>query len=187
MIPYCFCKLFLTDSTDVSLSRRHFLRGHFLDALKSEQVKQQGYQTIRAPWTKLADFFTQCTACSRCIDVCEMHILVKGGDGYPQVDFTSGRGECSFCKACVNVCKAEVFRSTNEEPWQHRVEIQPQCLTQQRIECRSCEDSCEQRAIRFKRQAGGIATPQLVLEACNGCGACLSICPNQAIKILHNE
>ncbi|MBD4688740.1 4Fe-4S dicluster domain-containing protein, partial [Xanthomonas citri pv. citri] len=52
---------------------------------------------------------------------------------------------------------------------------------------RSCGDGCESRAIRFRPALGGIATLQLDLTACNGCGACLSVCPTSAISILRNE
>lgn len=173
----------MTDLTETTLPRRSFLRGHFLNALKSEQVKQQGHQPIRPPWANLAIFSQKCTACQRCITDCEMQILVKGAGGYPEVNFTQGRKECSFCQACVNSCDNGVFRSTDEQAWQHQVKIEADCLTQRHIECRSCEDSCEARAIRFKRQLGGIATPQLDLTSCTGCGACLSVCPAQAITI----
>ncbi|MDO4698593.1 MAG: ferredoxin-type protein NapF [Pasteurellaceae bacterium] len=167
-----------------SLSRRHFLRGSFLNSLKSEQAKQQGLNVIRPPWADLAKFVDHCTACNACIQACEMQILVKGAGGYPEVDFSQGRKECSFCQACVKACELPIFRSTTEEPWTHKVEIQPNCLAMQNVECRRCDESCESRAIRFKREIGRVATPFLELESCNGCGACLSVCPTQSIKIL---
>ena len=169
---------------ETALSRRHFLRGSFLNTLKSDQEKQQGLQAIRPPWADLANFTEKCTACSGCISACEMGILIKGAGGYPEVDFSQGRKECSFCQACVNACEAPVFRTVSEQPWQHKVEIEASCLAFHGVECRSCEDSCESRAIRFKREIGRSATPQVQLESCNGCGACLSICPTQSMKVL---
>lgn len=171
---------------DRSLSRRHFLRGSFLNALQSEQQKQQGLQVVRPPWVELANFSQKCTACSRCIAACETQILIKGAGGYPEVDFSQGRHECSFCQACVKACEVpNLFRSTDEEPWLHKVEIQPSCLALNNIECRACQDSCESRAIRFQRNLGKAATPTLDLASCNGCGACLSVCPSQSIKLLY--
>lgn len=170
--------------TNTSLSRRHFLRGNFLTALKSEQVKQQGYQIIRPPWVNLNDFAQKCTQCSQCITACETKILIKGDGGYPEIDFTQGRKECTFCQACVNSCPENLFRPTNEEAWQHKVEIKQSCLTEKGIECRSCQDNCESRAIQFKREIGRVSTPILDLNLCNGCGACLSVCPSQSITIL---
>ncbi|MCK3655714.1 ferredoxin-type protein NapF [Pasteurellaceae bacterium Macca] len=176
----------MTDLTS-TLPRRQFLRGQFLKTLQTEQVKQQGFQVIRPPWADLANFSQKCTACSRCIDVCEMHILVKGESGYPEVDFTQGRKECSFCQACVNVCEEAVFRPTTESPWEHKVAIQENCLAKKNVECRSCQDSCEGRAIRFHRQLGKSPMPEVNLNSCNGCGACISVCPTHAIVVMHNE
>ena len=175
----------MTNLTETSLPRRSFLRGHFLNALKTEQVKQQGHNAIRPPWVDLANFFDKCTACDKCITVCETQILIKGSGGYPEVDFMSGRGECTFCQACTRGCEAEVFRPTNEIPWLHKVEIQQSCIAFSGVECRSCEDSCESRAIQFKREIGGIAKPYLNLESCNGCGACISSCPTAIIRVMY--
>lgn len=172
----------MTDHT--SLPRRNFLRGQFLNALKSEQVKQQGQSVIRPPWADLANFAAKCTACNQCVLACETQILQQGANGYPEVNFSLGKKECSFCQACVKACEAGVFRPTDEPPWTHKVAIQAGCLTKFSVECRSCEDSCEVRAIRFQRKVGGVAEPVVNLESCNGCGACLSACPVQAIQIV---
>lgn len=173
----------MSEFSEQALSRRYFLRGQFLNTLKTEQVKIQGTQAIRPPWANLADFLQKCTACNACVDVCEMQILKKGAGGYPEVDFNLGRKECSFCTACVNACEHDVFNDITTLAWTHKVEIGSGCLTQLGVECRSCEDSCEQRAIRFKRVQTGISMPILTLESCNGCGACLSGCPTEAIQI----
>lgn len=171
----------MTNLPNQSLPRRSFLQGNFLETLKSEKVAQQGHQPIRPPWANLANFLEKCTACNRCIEACETQILIKGGGGYPEVDFS--RGECTFCQQCVQACESEVFRDVSEEPWQHKIEVQATCLLKQGIECRSCGDSCEMRVIRFRPSLGGIAEMALNLESCNGCGACLSVCPTSAIKI----
>lgn len=174
----------MADFTEQTLPRRQFLRGQFLNTLKTEQVKRQGLNAIRPPWADLANFLQKCTACDACINACEMQILKCGAGGYPEVDFSVGRKECSFCAACVNVCQQDVFRLTSEIAWEHKIEIQQGCLTHIGVECRACEDSCEQRAIRFKRTVGGIAKPILNLDNCNGCGACLASCPSDAIQLL---
>lgn len=169
--------------TEKNLPRRQFLRGGFLTALQSECVKTQGFQGIRPPWAKLeVDFVAGCTRCGDCISVCETQILVKGEGGFPEVKFALG--ECTFCQKCVEVCKQPIFRSTEEEAWAHKVEVTETCLLSQKIECRACGDYCESRAIRFKPQLGGIAKLELDLPACNGCGACIGVCPVSAVKIL---
>lgn len=173
--------------TEQSLPRRQFLRGQFLQSLQSEQTQIQGLNAIRPPWANLANFLQKCTACNACISACEMQILKKGAGGYPEVDFSLGRKECSFCQECVKACEYDVFRQVSETAWQHKVEIGNGCLTQMGVECRSCEDSCEMRAIRFKRVPSGISMPMLNTENCNGCGACLSSCPSDAITIKLEE
>lgn len=173
--------VFLTNNPNQSLPRRNFLRGQFLDSLKSEKVSRQGYEAIRPPWANLANFLEKCTACDNCIKVCETSIIVKGAGGYPEIDFS--KGECTFCEKCVQSCEADVFRDVSEQAWNHKIEIQDSCLLKLGTECRSCGDSCEMRVFRFRPSLGGIAQMILDLESCNGCGACLSVCPTSAIHI----
>lgn len=170
-------------SQEQSLPRRQFLRGGFLKSLQTEQVKLQGFQGIRLPWSvNKTDFIAGCTRCGECLPVCESQILVKGDGGFPEVRFS--QGECTFCQKCTEVCPQPIFRAKEEEPWFHKIQIQPNCLAFNQVECRACEDNCESRAIRFKREIGAVAKPQVNLDSCNGCGACLSVCPVSAVKIL---
>ena len=66
-------------------------------------------------------------------------------------------------KMCFSLRTTD-FRSLEEEPWAHKVEITTECLTENRVECRSCQDSCPMNAIRFRLQLGGVAKPILDLE-----------------------
>ncbi len=176
----------MSDSAEISLPRRQFLRAQFLKSLQSEQVKTQGFQGIRPPWSVVEqDFVANCTHCGDCLKVCETQILVQGAGGFPEVKFSYG--ECTFCGECLKACQQPVFRSMTEIPWEHRITIEASCLVLKGVECRSCEDSCPQRVIRFKRELGGLARPQLTLSNCNGCGACMSICPVTAIKLVRNQ
>ena len=106
---------------------------------------------------------------------------MKGDGGFPEVRFDNG--ECTFCGKCVDVCKQPIFHSLDEKPWLHKIEIGMACLSQHRIECRSCQDSCPMRAISFRLKMGGVAQPLVNTDVCNGCGACLQGCPVNAIKI----
>ncbi|RFF14637.1 4Fe-4S dicluster domain-containing protein, partial [Salmonella enterica] len=56
------------------------------------------------------------------------------------------------------------------------------CLARQSVECHRCQDSCDPMAITFRPTLSGIYQPQLDSQACNGCGACVAICPVSAIK-----
>lgn len=140
----------------------------------------------RLPWVVDEDTFVDsCTRCNKCVNACETQIIVKGDGGFPTVDFT--RGECTFCTRCAEACPEMLFRPTTEQPWDMKAQINQSCLAQNKIECRSCGDMCEVQAIRFKLQAGGVALPELDTDACNGCGACLSVCPVSAISMFTKE
>ncbi|WP_163558428.1 ferredoxin-type protein NapF [Halomonas sp. NO4] len=156
----------------VDVSRRALLRGRF-DRTPS----------LRPPWSLDESTFTaHCTQCADCVEACETGIIVRDAAGFPQVDFQ--RGECTFCQACVDVCQAPVFRDPEREPpWGQVAEIGPACLGPQGIYCRSCGESCETSAIRFVYNAHRVPEPRVDTEACTGCGACVAICPTQAITV----
>jgi ferredoxin-type protein NapF len=57
------------------------------------------------------------------------------------------------------------------------------CLAVNRVVCRSCGEVCEAGAIRFALAPGGVCTPQIALDACNGCSQCVLACPVHAIAM----
>jgi len=73
----------------------------------------------------------------------------------------------------------EVSDSLAEGP----VHIGPACLALNRVVCRSCAEHCEAHAIHFRLAPGGIAVPLVRVERCNGCGACIPVCPTSAIAL----
>ncbi|NJN40566.1 MAG: ferredoxin-type protein NapF, partial [Gammaproteobacteria bacterium] len=128
------------------------------------------------------DFVARCTRCSDCLTACPTTILEKGRGGFPLVNFA--RGECTFCGKCVEVCKpAALVRDRGAAPWTIKASIGDACLALQRVVCRSCGDRCEARAIRFRLAPGGVSRPELDGDTCNGCGACVAVCPASAITI----
>ncbi|CAH0530169.1 ferredoxin-type protein NapF [Vibrio hippocampi] len=144
--------------------------------------KSINYNMVRLPWIKEAQRFTElCTRCGQCEQACETQIIVKGDGGFPQVDFSLD--ECTFCYKCAEICPEPIFSSEQQPAWDAKAQISDTCLATQNIECRSCGDSCEPMAIRFQLRAGGVAQPQLELESCNGCGACVSTCPSNSISV----
>lgn len=165
---------------NLDLSRRKFLTGKLREAASVDISK-----VILPPWANTEDFWEKCTQCGDCIQHCETQVLIKGERGYPEINFA--QAECSFCGKCAEICQQPIFRPITTEAWQHKIAINDGCLTQRQVECRSCQDSCEWRAISFKPKLGQVAQPQLDLAACNGCGACVSACPVQAISMLINQ
>ena len=57
------------------------------------------------------------------------------------------------------------------------------CLALNRVVCRSCGEACDTGAIRFRLAPGGVSTPQVLTDACNGCGDCVTACPVHAIAL----
>jgi ferredoxin-type protein NapF len=141
---------------------------------------------VRPPWLVNPLTITDdCTRCGHCITACPEHILHPGDGGFPEVDFNAG--ECTLCAQCTRDCEAHLFTAAPHNPadaFTHRANISEGCLTLLGVMCRSCEDACEPGAIRFTPTLGAVARPRLDLDACTGCGACISPCPENAISMV---
>jgi ferredoxin-type protein NapF len=159
----------------VDLARRNFFRGK----IKSTP------SAIRLPWViNEQHFIDGCTQCGDCATSCEENIIIKGDGGFPEIDFA--KGECSFCQKCIDVCEQPLFigdREDNQTAWQLNIEIKGTCLAMNQVVCQSCQDSCETEAISFKYLTSKTPQPQIELDKCNSCGACVSICPQNAIEL----
>lgn len=158
--------------TAVQLSRRQLFSGHLKRSLP-----------YRPPWAVSEVLFDNtCTNCGDCIEVCPLHILSFGRGRLPVIDFS--QNECTFCGECEAVCEVNALqKKADQAVWDLSIEIKPDCLSINRITCRSCGDHCNYDAIQFRLELGGKATPIISAENCMGCGACIAICPNQSIKI----
>ncbi len=151
-----------------------FLRGDF-----------KGKKTpLRPPWAITESLFPQiCTGCGECVSRCPTHIIKLARANFPVIDFSSG--ECLFCEQCVAACQPRALLKTRQKtPWPIKASInQSACITSRGVECRSCYDPCEARAIQMPPRLGGICIPILNTNHCTGCGACFSLCPVQAITM----
>jgi ferredoxin-type protein NapF len=136
---------------------------------------------LAPPWTDAATLATACTRCGACVAACPERIIVIAKSGLPAVDFH--RGECTFCGDCASACPAPVFDRARAVPWWLNVRITSSCLAARRIVCQSCRDACPTGAIQFRPRPGGMSLPGIVADRCNGCGACVSVCPSDAISI----
>ncbi|RTZ17370.1 ferredoxin-type protein NapF [Vibrio aquaticus] len=155
----------------IDLSKRRFFSKRTVDDT-----------TIRLPWLANASKFTeQCTRCGKCAESCETNIIIHGDGGFPQVDFN--KGECTFCYGCANACPESLFDKEENNPWEAKATILESCLATQNVECRSCGDMCDTMAIQFKLEIGKVAQPNLNLDECTGCGACVAVCPTSSINV----
>lgn len=140
---------------------------------------------IRPPWALAEALFVErCTRCGECLKACPYGIIKEGRGKFPLLDF-SLHG-CTFCRECVAVCEPKVLHFDPAEdtaPWTLNAAILPACLSLNAIICRSCGEVCEERAISFKLELGGIARPNVDTESCTGCGECFAVCPVKAVKI----
>lgn len=159
-------------------SKRRFFRG-----------KIKAKQAIRLPWVVNETVFTSgCTQCQDCISHCETNIIVKDEQGFPKVDFSLG--ECSFCNKCIEVCQQPLFSgafadnepvNSSEKAWPTTLEISDKCLAKNNIYCQSCRDECETNVIKFHYLDSSIPQPSLHTPDCTQCGACIKVCPQDAI------
>ncbi|MGF1749286.1 MULTISPECIES: ferredoxin-type protein NapF [Vibrio] len=155
----------------VDISKRRFFTRKKIDS-----------KQIRLPWVKeLLTFTDLCTRCGHCVDACETKIIQHGDGGYPSINFTID--ECTFCYKCAEICPEPIFNTKDSQPWDAKASINDSCLAHKNVECRSCGDACETMAIQFKLRLGGVALPKIELGECNGCGACVSICPSSSISV----
>ena len=161
----------------VDTARRNLFRGRF----------KKPEAAIRLPWTIDEDTFIEhCNQCGDCISACNENIIELSDGDYPVINFA--KGECTFCTDCVTSCKQPLFvNHQEEEPWQITPDINSKCLALNTIFCQSCRDVCDQHAIKFRYVDSAIPKPEIIEDECNGCGACVSVCPQQSISLSLNH
>ena len=139
---------------------------------------------MRPPWSIDEDDFVEfCVNCSDCISSCPESILVIDNRNQPIVNFQLG--ECTFCGECVEACQSGALNrvTSNDFPWNAKAVLNNDCLADKMVLCRSCGEVCEHSAIQFPPSINGIIAPEINLDSCTGCGACVSICPTDALNV----
>ena len=126
-----------------------------------------------------ADLASQCDACGLCAQACPSHIIVMT-ERLPRLDFSAG--ECTFCQRCGEACPTGAIRPSEERRLSWQATIGAACLAIRGVECRTCGEHCDARAIRFRPVAGRPRLPEVDPESCTGCGACMAPCPTAAIE-----
>lgn len=151
-------------------SRRDFLRADFL---RPEVVRPYG--AVASP-----SFEKLCDGCGDCAAACPEAIVLRAEDGLARIDLTLG--ECTFCGKCTEACPTGALSVEGQESWNWVARVGDACLSIRGVTCRTCEDFCDERAIRFRLETGGRSRPLIDEAGCTGCGACASTCPEGAIS-----
>jgi ferredoxin-type protein NapF len=86
-------------------------------------------------------------------------------------------------QACSEPAFDRIAFDTGATPWTLVAAIGEACLARKNVVCQSCGDACAVRAIRFRPEPGRVPMPRLDPSACTGCGACVSVCPADAIVV----
>jgi len=155
--------------------------------LSSEKPNTNPQFPIQPPWSCDSEKFQSlCDGCGDCIAACENSILALNKNGYPQVDFT--HGSCNFCGACAESCPQGALNyEPSLPPWDLHVQINSKCLTKNNVICSSCVEQCDKEAIEIPRIIEQEKAPRVLTDLCDGCGACLKVCPVHAIDIRQSE
>jgi len=129
-------------------------------------------------------FLRNCNGCAACVQACDQDIILMDSRKRPVISFQ--QAGCTFCGRCIEVCEPGALDAGAdiEQSFAFRAQVASNCLDKHGIVCRACESSCEENAIRFRPAPGGKTDVTIRMEACNGCGECVSTCPSKAISMI---
>jgi ferredoxin-type protein NapF len=164
--------------------RRAFLSG----APLSREGRQQ-YRRLHRPLGPVLPGLSDdvnpamCATCDGpCATACPTRIVLRHGrehtlTGIPYLSFD--RAGCNYCGACVEACP-HIAGPVNGQPVLGTARLNPQaCLACNGVVCISCVPRCPQGSLH--RDARGRI--QVDTDSCNGCGACVSVCPVGALSV----
>jgi ferredoxin-type protein NapF len=118
-----------------------------------------------------------CTT-SACQTACQQGIVVREGSSIPHLNLS--QHGCTFCGDCSTACESDCFIETPAKRIAAEIRIDTaKCLAWNNTICRSCADSCNDRAIQFT----GLWQPVINTDACTACGFCIGKCPSNTIRI----
>lgn len=165
-----------------SMNRRDFFRSFRKGVIKEEKKSKTQY--IRPPYCEDEKLFNmKCPDCvGHCTFACKQDIIRLAEDETAFLDFSNNG--CTFCGDCAKACDRGVLIKGNPNIINGMAQIDTKtCTAWQTTFCSECFRVCEAKAILTY----GSVRPEIDMEACTGCGICLSVCPENSIKIIYSK
>jgi len=159
-------------------------------ALALRAVRAESAPVLRPPGSLDEERFTGvCVRCGNCAQVCPSKIIQPdfGDGGLPGLLAPRLRFDRDYCREdchrCNEVCPSGAIARLSLIDKRRRVIGRARvdltlCLLAQGRECTACIQKCPYQAIAMTSADGGFSNePQVILDLCNGCGACEAVCP----------
>jgi len=136
-----------------------------------------------------------CTGCSVCISACPTGVLRPSFLEYglsgmlqPYLDF--GKNFCEFdCIICGQLCPTGAIKPLTLEA-KHlcqigvaKFEIKKCIVETDKVKCTKCYDHCPVNAIKMIPHEN-FAIPEIIENACIGCGECDYVCPARPVRAI---
>lgn len=187
-------------SGESNLSRRNFVVGvaGFASmcaiggvAWAADDISRTGSDTLLRPpgGQDISHFAGSCIRCERCYSVCPQGCISIASmeDGFvqarlPKLDFT--KGYCDFCEGrflCAEVCPVGALETF--DPSREKIGVavidRDECVAFGIGGCTKCVEACPFGAVAFIE---GTERPEVIADACTGCGICEYICPSHSLR-----
>lgn len=129
--------------------------------------------------TPLIFFSAMCSRCGKCVSACPHNAMRQNSQGLPYLDGLGGW--CNFCMNCADVCLTGALQSIDPKTTVLGVAVinRERCIAWIRSGCRLCYEKCLdlRQAIHVDSQF----RPRVEEDKCNGCGACVYVCPQSIV------
>ncbi len=173
------------------VSRREFLRltggvaagGLLVLLLKPSPVYAIGARPPGAMPELLLS--SSCIHCSRCVAVCDQNAIQLDENGLPHIRGLDGW--CDFCMKCGEACPTGAL--TPVDPQTAKIATaridKDRCIAWDWNACGLCYERCLELQQAIWRDDD--LHPFVDENKCNGCGACVMVCPRSAVPEMHKK